>query len=173
MQIFENAEEWHNNFQEKVLKSYRESGAFSFSGYAFANNHEAPGGQGVDLSSTRLLFVSSCGGFLPELQEPFDAGDPLGDYSIREIPVEMPLASLDFAHEHYDQSAVREDPQTLLPIPLLQDKVAKGGIGALASCWVSFMGYQPDLTRLVDETIPLILSVAEAEKAHAALLVPA
>ena len=173
MQILENKEAWRENFQEKVLNPYRESGTFSFSGYAFANNQEAPGGPGVNLSSSRLLFISSSGAFLPDEQEPFDAGDPLGDYSIREIPMDTPLADLDFTHEHYDQSAVREDPQTLLPIPLLQNKVERGEIGAMADRWVSFMGYQPDLTRVVHEAVPAILSIAAAEKAHAALLVPA
>ena len=119
------------------------------------------------------MFISSSGAFLTGKQDPFKAEDPLGDYSVREIPMDAPLADLDFAHAHYDQSAVREDPQTLLPHYLLQEKALTGEIGELADRWVSFMGYQTDLTRLVNETIPLILSVAAAEKAHAALLVPA
>jgi hypothetical protein len=35
------------------------------------------------------------------------------------------------------------------------------------------MGYQPDVSRVVDETAPAILEVLRAEQAQAALLVPA
>lgn len=173
MQILEHEKEWQQNYQQKVLQPYHQKGTFSFKGYAYADNKESPQAPGVDLASARLLFISSSGAFIPESQEPFNAKDPLGDYSLREIPVETPLADLDFAHAHYDQSAIRQDPQVLLPLGLLQEKVEHGEIGEIASYWVSFMGYQPDLTRVVHETIPAILSVAAYEKAHAALLVPA
>ena len=173
MQILEQEKEWSQHYQEVVVKPYRETGVFSFDGYAFANNQEAPGGRGVDLASTRLLFISSSDAFLPGEHAPFAAEDPMGDYSLRKLPVATPLGNLDFAHAHYDQSAVRQDPETLLPVRLLQEKVEKGELAWLTDHWVSFMGYQPDLTRVVHETIPLILSIAESEKAHAALLVPA
>ena len=51
--------------------------------------------------------------------------------------------------------------------------VTEGAIGELAPSMVSFMGYQPDVSRVVDEMIPAILEVARAEGAQAALLVPA
>jgi hypothetical protein len=35
------------------------------------------------------------------------------------------------------------------------------------------MGYQPDVTRVVDETAPAILKVMRDERVDAALLVPA
>ncbi len=173
MNILEHEIEWGENYQQFILASYQQTGQFSLQGYQFANNKEAPQGPAVNLSSSRLLFISSCGAFLPESQDRFDANSPLGDYSIRKIPVKTPLVELDFAHTHYDQTAVRQDPQTLLPLSLLGEKVVEGEIGELADYWVSFMGYQPDLTRVVHETIPRILAVAAAEKAHMALLVPA
>jgi hypothetical protein len=37
---------------------------------------------------------------------------------------------------------------------------------------ISFMGYQPDVSRVLDETIPAILQVAKQEQAAMALLVP-
>lgn len=173
MQILENEKEWGRHYQDAVLQLYHETGVFSFEGYAYADNHNAPQGRRVDLTSTRLLFISSSGAFISRKQSPFKAEDPLGDYSLRKIPVSTPLAHLDFAHAHYDQSAVREDPQTLLPLKLLQEKVENDELDGLTDHWVSFMGYQPDLTRVVHETIPPILSIAEAEKANAAFLVPA
>lgn len=173
MQILEHEKEWSRHYQEAVLKPYRETGTFNFEGYTYANNREAPSGRAVNLPSTRLMFISSSGAFLPGHQAPFAAEDPLGDYSVRKLPAATPLEKLDFAHAHYDQSAVRQDPQTLLPLRLLRQKAAKGEISGLSDHWVSFMGYQPDLTRVVHETIPPILNLAAAENAQAALLVPA
>jgi len=48
-----------------------------------------------------------------------------------------------------------------------------GPIGEVAPTVVSFSGYLPDARMAVDTVAPAILEVAKAEKAHAALLVPA
>jgi len=53
----------------------------------------------------------------------------------------------------------------------LRRMVTENRIGSLTSV-VSFMGYQPDISRLLDETIPAILEIARDEHADAALLVP-
>jgi hypothetical protein len=50
--------------------------------------------------------------------------------------------------------------------------VKEGVIGELAPMVVSYMGYQPDAIRTVDETIPAILEIATLEAIDAALLVP-
>lgn len=54
----------------------------------------------------------------------------------------------------------------------LREMAAEGKNGELTAV-VSFMGYQPDVSRVLDETIPTILQVARDENAVAALLVPA
>lgn len=77
------------------------------------------------------------------------------------------------AHEHYDHAAVEEDPQVLLPLRHLQDMVAGGRIGELAPSIVSFVGYQPDVTRVVDETVPAVVETARAEEVDAVRLIPA
>jgi hypothetical protein len=46
-------------------------------------------------------------------------------------------------------------------------------IGELTPSMVHFMGYQPDVTRVVDETAPEILEALHEERANAALLIPA
>jgi D-proline reductase (dithiol) PrdB len=119
------------------------------------------------------MLISTAGGYLPDRQAPFDAGNPLGDYTIRVFPSSTPLDRLAYAHTHYDHAAVDADPQVLVPLDHLRDMVTEGQIGELAPPVVSFMGYQPDLARVVDETAPAIVHVAGAEEAHAALLVPA
>ena len=104
-------------------------------------------------------------------QQPFDASNPVGDYTIRVFPPDTPFDHLAYAHEHYDHTAINTDPQVLLPLGHLREMVVNGKIGALTSV-VSFMGYQPDVSRLLDETIPAILQVAKEEQVTAALLVP-
>ena len=63
-----------------------------------------------------------------------------------------------------------EDAQVLVP---LRHLATEGVIGEVAPQAVSFMGHQPDASRVVEELIPAIVLVAEVEQPHAALLVPA
>jgi hypothetical protein len=48
-------------------------------------------------------------------------------------------------------------PEIIFPLPLgrLAELAAEGAIGELATDVISFSGYQPDVTRVLDETIPL------------------
>lgn len=173
MGVLENREQWQAAFRTGWLAHYQQTGEVDWGRYARADNKTPIAGASVDLGKSRLLFVSSAGGYLGETQLPFDAGNTLGDYEIRVFPSSTPLDALAYAHEHYDHAAVDRDPQVLLPLRHLEGLVNEGAIGALCPSAVSFMGYQPDLARIVDETIPAILQVAQAEQAHAVLLVPA
>ena len=75
--------------------------------------------------------------------------------------------------DHYDHAAFHQDRQVLLPLRHLEDLVAEGMIGNLAASVVSSMGYQPDVARVVDETIPAVVHIAQAEQVQAAQLVAA
>ena len=68
---------------------------------------------------------------------------------------------------------MNKDLDVLIPQTHLQALVDEGKIGSMASTIVSFMGYQPDATQVVDETTPAVVAVAQAEQADAVLLVPA
>jgi D-proline reductase (dithiol) PrdB len=172
VEILENRAAWEATFNAGWLAHFHATGETKWDLYNRPDNKEAPAGQGIDLSRSRLLLISSAGGYLRHSQEPFNAPDPLGDYAIRTFPVDTDPAAIAFAHEHYDHSAVNEDQQVLLPLAHLRDLVADGVIGELAPSVVSFMGYQPVIPRVLDETIPAILAVAKAEKVDGALLVP-
>jgi hypothetical protein len=173
MDILENREEWVASFREGWLAHYEQTGEFDWERYPRIRNRVVPAGQGVDLSASRLMLISSAGGYLPEKQQPFDAAHPLGDYTIRLFPTSTPPDQLAFAHDHYDQAAVNQDLQVLVPFGHLEDLMAEGMIGELSPSVASFMGYQPDVARVIDETIPAIVQVAQSEQVRAALLVPA
>lgn len=172
MSILDDDSSWSENFQKGWLARFQQTGKFYWDAYVRPKNQTAIAGPALDLKSNRLMFISSAGGYLRDEQQPFDAGNPLGDYTVRVFAADTPFEKLAYAHEHYDHTAVNADPQVLVPLGHLQEMVAEGKIGALTSV-VSFMGYQPDVSRFLSETIPAILEVARAEKAQGALLVPA
>ena len=172
MSILENSDQWKEDFKQGWLAHFQRTGKESWEIYNRPRNQFPVSSPGLDLRTSRLMLISSAGGFLHAFQQPFEAGNLLGDYSIRSFPVTTPFDQLAYAHEHYDHSAVDIDPQVLLPLEHLRKMVSDGEIGELSDV-VSFMGYQPDVSRLIEETIPAILKFAQDEGAQAALLVPA
>jgi hypothetical protein len=172
MEVVENLAKWNNNYQNGCLENFAKTGKIIWNKYAYVKNTTSPVSTGIDPARSKLLFISSAGGYLPNQDKPFDASNVLGDYSVRKIPITAEFNEIDFAHEHYDTEAVRFDAQVLLPFKHLQKLADEKIIGELCETTVHFMGYQPDLHRVVTEMIPEILEIAKQQKATAALLVP-
>lgn len=170
--VLEQVEAWGEAFESGWRAHLDATGRFDWSQYPRPRNTELPPSPGVDLARSRLLILSSAGAYDPSTQEAFLGDHPMGDYGIRELPTDVDLADLAYAHGHYDHTARRADPGVLLPHALLQERVQDGRIGALTPSWISFMGYMPDLRRLLDETVPRVIEVALREHADCALLVP-
>ncbi len=174
MKVLEDLQQWQSEYQQGWLAHYQETGEMNWKQYNRPKNGTAPSGSGVDLSQSRLMFVSSAGGYLKDSQEPFNTHKPdLGDYSLRLFPSSTPLEDIAFAHGFYDHTAVDEDAQVLLPLDHLRTMVQEGIIGELSPSVVSFCGWQPDVERTLTETIPAIVEAAKAENVDAVLLVPA
>jgi hypothetical protein len=172
MEILENRAAWEAAFRAGWLAHYERTGETDFKQYHRPKNSRAPAGPGIDLGQSRLVLISSAGGYLPASQQPFDAPNPLGDYSVRLLPSSTPLTTIAYAHDHYDHTAVDADPQVLVPLAHLAALVERGAIGTLTPHVISFMGYQPDVGRTLDALIPAIRAAVQAEGAQAALLVP-
>jgi hypothetical protein len=173
MEILENREQWLATFRAGWLAHYQQTGEQNWKIYNRPKNSAAPAGKAITLGNSRMVLIASAGGYLRDSQAPFDAPNPLGDYTMRLFPITTPFDALAYAHEHYDHTAVNADPQVLVPLGHLADLVAEGAIGELASSVISFSGYQPIVTQVLDQTIPSILQAVRAERADAALLVPA
>jgi D-proline reductase (dithiol) PrdB len=173
VEILENRDQWLASFREGWLAHYQRTGEIEWEDYPRPTNSVAPAGPAIDLGTSRLMLISSAGVYLPDLHQPFDAANPLGDYSVRLIPSSTSPDALAISHEHYDHTAINQDPQVLVPLRHLRDLVAEGAIGELAPSMISFMGYQPDVTRVIDEMFPAILQAVQDEEVRAALLVPA
>ncbi len=172
MQIFETRESWYSHYLENWLAHYQQTGATDWKIYQRPKNETPVQGKGIDLAHSRLVLISTAGGYLHDSQTPFDAENDLGDYTIRLFPSSTPLEALSFAHTHYDHTAVDADPQVLVPLRHLEDLVREGVIGEIASMVVSYMGYQPDATRTVDVLFPAVLDAVRSQQAQGALLVP-
>jgi Glycine/sarcosine/betaine reductase selenoprotein B (GRDB) len=172
VEILEQRKTWEDAYRTGWLAHFEQTGAMDWKQYVRPKNSSAPAGPAIDLRRSRLMLISSAGGYLPATQPPFDAAHPLGDYQIRTFSASTQLDRIAYAHEHYDHTAVDADPQVLMPLQHLADLVTERAIGALAPSVVSFMGYQPDVGRVLDEMIPAVLAVARSEQIDAALLVP-
>lgn len=172
MDVLEDRTGWHARFLQWV-EVYQQTGDLDWRSYPIPRNSSSPAGRGIDLRRSRLMLISSAGAYVRGCQAAFDADDPMGDYGHRIVPSTVPLEDLGFAHGHYDHTAVDQDPQVLVPLRHLEDMVAEWRIGELTPSMVSLMGYLPDVTRLIDETLPAILEAVRLERAEGVLLVPA
>jgi len=173
MDILENSSDWLATYRAGWLAHFQQTGERNFKIYNRPRNTTAPSGPGVDLSNSRLILITSAGSYLKDAHVPFNAADPLGDYTLRTYPAATPLGKLAFAHDQYNHAPVEEDPQVLIPLEHLLALVAEGAIGELAPSVISFHGYVPDAVKFVEETIPQMVAIAQKENAHAALFVPA
>lgn len=173
MEILENREAWAAHFTENWLAHYEKTGETDFKQYQYTKNDVAPSGKAIDLSQSKLLYITSSGAYLKESQTAYDAENPLGDYTTRLIPQSTALDELAFAHTHYNHKYVDEDPQALVPLRVLDSMQADGLIGELAENIISFHGYTPDVRRILDELAPQVVGLAKDQQADAALLVPA
>ena len=173
MEIVENLAEWRTTFRDGWLAHLDATGETNFKLYKRPRNVQGIPGPAIDLTQSRLILISTAGGYLRDEQEPFDAESLYGDYTLRTFPTATPLDRLAFAHTHYDRRFVEDDPQVMVPLRHLEDMVDEGRIGELATNVISFCGYQPDVGRVVDELIPAAMEIVRKEQAQAALLVPA
>lgn len=172
VEIIENREEWHKAFSEGWMKHYNETGEVNWDLYNKPVNKTLPTGKAVDLSQSRLVLITSAGSYLRDTQTPYEDEDDTGDYSTRRYPVDTPFEAIAYAHTHYDHTAVDTDPQVLVPLKHLADMANEGTIGELAPDVISFHGYQPDCTRVEDQTVTEIISACKEMQVDAALLVP-
>lgn len=168
----ENLERWTEHFQKGWLKNFVDTKSIDWKLYKYVRNEQTVSGKVLELSKARLLLVSSAGAYLPSRDKPFYAANLLGDYTIRTFPASTPFSELEYAHDHYDQTSVRDDAQVLLPLNHLRNLVDEKVIGSLSETVVSFMGYQPWVGRVMKKTLTAIRKIVQEEAIDAVLLVP-
>ncbi len=95
-----------------------------------------------------------------------------GDHSIRFIPETVMEEELMISHTHFDRSDADRDVNCVFPLFRLKELAAEGLVGNVAETHYGLMGYIPNSTALVEETIPLILKRLKEEKVDAVILNP-
>jgi len=172
MTIVDKEKDWTQKFESGWLKNFIDTKSIDWKLYKYVKNEKGVPGKAVNLSEANIMLVTSSGAYLPSRDKPFNAANLLGDYTIRTFPSSTPLDELEYAHDHYDQTAVRDDPQVLLPLTHLRSFVDEKIVGGLSETVISFMGYQPWVGRVVKKTIPAIKKIIHREAVDAVLLVP-
>ena len=125
------------------------------------------------LAEARLALITSAG-LVPAGVTPFDETARGGDWSCREIPGDVDVATLVDTHrsESFDHSGLARDRNLVFPLDRLRELAAAGRLGALNRRHFSVMGSLTAVGRFIRETAPAIAAALVADGVEAALLVP-
>lgn len=123
------------------------------------------------LSESMVAFVTTAGAHLDD-QEPFHVETVAGDQSHRLIPHDVDRERLRFTHTHYDTSAAEMDHNVVLPLDALDAAVAAGRIASAAEMHIGMMGFNPDPSKIADESAPLVAEILADQGVDAVVLVP-
>lgn len=129
------------------------------------------------LSECRVALISS-GGIALKTDTPFDQDGERqnpwwGDPTYRIIPRGTRAEEIKLYHLHVDPCCVETDLNSLLPIDHLSELETLGEIKAAAPSHYSFMGYNLQPKKLLEETTPAILHDLRDEAVDVVVLVPA
>lgn len=172
LDIIENPLEWLRTYQQEFLMNYKITGQLDWGKYKSPVNSFSPGTEGINLSKSRLLFISIAGAYIRGEQKDFNTKNYLGDYSIRLIHINTCQEKIRFSSSLFDLKNNNVDSQILFPLPYLKKITKEGQIGALAPLVVSMSRYQPDVIRVVKEVVPAILRVAKEYSTQAVYILP-
>ena len=126
------------------------------------------------ISEARVGLITTGGYSIEGEQEPmrayptFDGTVP----QVRQIPANVDRTKLRIDHPGYDHKYAEEDLNSNLPLDRLAELVAEGVIGSLSDNTIMLMGLQPNVTPLIEETIPEIVAAFKSDNVDLALLVP-
>lgn len=123
------------------------------------------------LSEARVALISS-GGVTPLGQSPLDETILEGDPTWRVIPTDAPLSQWTVRHGHYDPTAALKDYNAVFPLDALRALASAGVIGDVAPRAISFIGFQTDASRVLNEWAPQFAEMFRQDAVDAVLLVP-
>ena len=178
METIERIDDWREHFRRWQQGRSSSSGASPAQDeigddYPFVENKRAPFRPlRRALPMLNLALVSSAGAYI-DGTEPFDESSAAGDLSFREIPIEVEAEDLKFTARGFDPTALRQDINSQVPVPRLEEFASNGIIGQLNPVWWSFCGFIPDAASMTDELIPRLVERVRRYEVQAALLVPA
>jgi D-proline reductase (dithiol) PrdB len=172
VEIIEQVEDWRRAFSDwKQTGSAKQNDIDD--AYPIIKNRYAPFLPARRaLPMLNLALISSAGAFIDGSQE-FDNTSADGDFSFREIPIQVEGGDLQFAGRGYEPAAVRQDLNSQIPLRRLLEFQQNGIIGQLNPVFWSFVGFAPNAARLADEMLPKLIDRLARYEVQAALLIPA
>jgi D-proline reductase (dithiol) PrdB len=128
------------------------------------------------LNECSVALISSAGMALVT-DKPFDQEverrNPwFSDPSFRVIPRDTKAEDIRVYHLHINPDFIQQDINCGLPVKRLVELEANGDIGHAAQSHYSFIGYTCQPERLIDESVPAIISRLRAESVDVVVLVP-
>ena len=125
------------------------------------------------LNESRVAVVTTAAFYRPD-QRAFDESVKGGDWSYRELPRDVDLASLRIGHKSdaFDHAGVEADKNLALPLDRLRELAAQGAIGEPAPRHFSLMGSIPAPGRLMDQSAPEVAAMLRDDRVDAVLLTP-
>jgi len=172
LEPIEDLNEWRSRYSEWQ----RKNGAIHDdlpSSYPWVENKRAPFTPARRaLPMLNLGLISAAGAYI-DGTEAFDTTTTDGDFTFREIPIQVDAEDLRFAARGYDPADVQQDMNALIPITRLSEFESNGIIGQLNSVFWSFSGFAPNASRLVEELIPKLIERVNRYQLQAAILIPA
>ena len=124
------------------------------------------------LAECRVAMLSTAGLYVKDDQPRFKAEHIEGDWTLRELADEVPLAALDIAHTHYDNARAREDVNCVYPLERLRELAAAGVIGGLATRHYSISGYCTRADWITERTAPQVVERLQADRVDVLLHIP-
>jgi D-proline reductase (dithiol) PrdB len=174
VEIIEHVDEWRKRYADwQKVQNATESNGDVGESYPFVTNKRAPFRPARRaLPMLNLALISSAGLYI-DGTDPFDTNAAGGDFSFREIPIEVGPTDVLFAARGYDPVAVRQDMNSQVPLQRLFEFEANGVLGQLNPVFWSFSGAITNAGRLVEEMLPRLLDRVKRHEVQAALLIPA
>ena len=128
------------------------------------------------LSESTIALVSSAGLALKD-DRPFDQEGERrnpwwGDPSYRIIPSTAMERDVKLYHLHIDPHLPEQDLNTILPLQRLLELEERGEIGHSASDHYSYMGYNLQPQRLLEESVPAMIRHMKQDGVNAVVLIP-
>ena len=126
------------------------------------------------VGQSRFALVTTGGYSIDGEQEPFV---PMPNFDgkapgVREIPLDVDRSKLVINHPGYDHRFAQEDINVNLPLDRMRELTDAGEIGWMSSDTQVLMGLAPDVTPLIEQTIPALVDRFRSDSVEAALLVP-
>ncbi len=122
-----------------------------------------------EMTDAKVALVTTAGVHL-NTQMPFDV--EAGDHTVHFIPAKTRADELMVTHTHFDRSDADLDIECIFPLATLRQLAEDNRIGSVAETHYGLMGYIPESSGLISESIPAMIRQIKEEQVQVVILNP-